>query len=111
MENLRRYPRKRFDRAVKCITTRLMFDCRGVNLSEGGICLRSPMGFAREEGMALLIPVGPDEDGLVLALGKVVWIEHLSEGLNDYPICAGIQFLATAGKNQAELAKICQAPE
>ena len=111
MEDKRKYARKRFDRAVKCITPSVMFDCRGVNLSLGGICLRSPLSFESGEGLALMIPVGGDENGLVLALGKVVWMEQLSEGLNEFPVCAGIEFIATAGKHLQELTKLCLAPD
>jgi len=110
MEN-RKHPRKQFDRAVKCITPSVIFDCRGVNLSLGGICLRSPLGFEFGEGLALLIPVGNDTNGLVLALGKVVWMEQLNESLNEFPVCAGIQFLATAGRHLQKMAELCQTPD
>ncbi len=99
-----------FDRAVKCITTQLMFDCRGVNLSLGGICLRSPITFESGEDLALLIPVGSDEGSLVIALGKVIWMQQYEESLNDLPVYAGISFIATAGKFQGELNKLFPVP-
>jgi len=99
----RMHTRKRFDRAVKCISTRLMFDCRGFDLSPGGIGIRSPFGLEPEEEMALLIPIGNDGEEIIIALGKVAWIKTYDEDLNDYPIYAGIKFIATTGKYRGEL--------
>lgn len=107
MAESRKYPRKKFDRSVKCITTSVMFDCKGVNLSAGGICIRSPIGFESGQGITLIIPLGDDEENMVMALGKVVWIEQMDEKFNELPVYAGIQFLATARKCQLELNKLC----
>jgi hypothetical protein len=42
-----------------------MFDCRGINLSSGGICLRSPISFETGEGIA----------GWVLKEGKADFVD------------------------------------
>ena len=108
MTEKRIYPRRRFDRPVKCISTSLMFDCRGFNLSPGGIGIRSPVGLEPEEELALLIPIGDDGEKIIIALGKVAWIETHNEHLNDYPTYAGIKFIATSEKYRSNLDMLCK---
>jgi len=107
----RKHPRKRYDRPIKCITTDLMFDCRGINLSPGGICLRSPIPLESGEELALLIPIGADDDRIVIALGKVVWMKDTEVVLNDFPVYAGIEFMATANKFKQQLDSLCLIPD
>ena len=107
----RKHPRKRYDRPIKCITTSMMFDCMGVNLSSGGVCLRSPVPLENGDELALLVPIGNGESRIVIALGKVVWIKDLDSGLNDFPVYAGIQFMATANKFRPQLDKLCLEPD
>jgi len=84
-----------------------MFDCRGFDLSSGGIGIRSPISLEPEEEMALLIPIGNDDAEIIIALGKVAWIKVYNEHLNDYPIYAGIKFIATAEKYRGDLDALC----
>ncbi len=107
----RLYPRKRFDRAIKCITQHIMFDCQGVNISPGGCCLRSPVSIDVGEELALLIPIGNGENNLLFALGKVIWAKEFEAKFNDLPFYAGIKFLATSSKNFPELENLCQNPD
>jgi hypothetical protein len=107
----RKCPRKRYDRPIKCITTSLMFDCRGVNLGLGGVCIRSPVPFEAGEEIALLIPIGNGGNNIIIALGKVIWTKDHAEELNDYPVYAGIQFVAMAGKYQPDLQALCFSPD
>ncbi len=107
----RAYPRIKFDRAVKCITPQLLFDCRAVDISLGGCCLRSPINFDNGEELALLIPLNGQTEKMLIALGKVVWTKSYAPTCNDYPFYTGIQFLATTQKNFPELKKICSNPE
>jgi len=107
----RRHLRKRYDRAIKCITTSLMFDCRGVNVSPGGICLRSPVPMEHGAELALLVPLGDDDGRMLIALGKVVWQKDSDTVLNDFPVYAGIQFTATAEKFKPQLDSLCLAPD
>ena len=110
-ESRRKHPRKLYDRPIKCITTSLMFDCRGVNLSQGGICLRSPVPLEDGEELALLIPIGSEDGRIIIALGKVVWLKDTEVVLNDYPVYAGIQFMATANKFKQQLDNLCLSPD
>jgi hypothetical protein len=107
----RKFPRKRYDRSIKCITTSLMFDCRGVNLGPGGACIRSPIPFEPGDEFAMLIPIGNNGDNIIIALGKVIWTQDHEEELNDYPVYAGIQFTATANKFRPELDSLCFSPD
>ena len=110
-DSRRQCPRKRYDRPIKCITTSLMFDCRGVNLGWGGVCVRSPIPFETGQEIALLIPIGGSGNNIVIALGKVVWTKDQPEELNDYPVYAGIQFVATANKYRPDLESLCLKPD
>jgi len=110
-DSKRKCARKRYDRPIKCITTSLIFDCRGVNLGSGGVCIRSPIPFEAGEEVALLIPIGNTENNIIIALGKVVWTKDHAEALNDYPIYAGIQFVATANKYRPDLESLCLKPD
>ncbi len=103
----RAHPRIKFDRAIKCITPQLMFDCQGVDISLGGCCLRSPINFEDGEEMALLIPLNNQAEKMLIALGRVVWAKSYATNYNDYPFYIGIKFLATTQKNFSELEKIC----
>jgi len=107
----RKYPRKRYDRPVKCITTSLMFDCWGINLSSGGVCMRSPVPLENGDEIALLIPIGNDDGEIIIALGKVVWSKDSEAGLNDFPVYTGIQFMATANKFRDQLDSLCLLPD
>ena len=107
----RKHLRKRYDRPIKCITPSVMFDCRGVNLCQGGVCIRSPVPFESGDEIAMLIPIGNNGDHIIMALGKVVWTKDHPGELNDYPFYAGIEFVATSNKYRSDLDLLCLNPD